>query len=338
MVEGMVSYLPLAMAEAGKFNMVPGQLGGLRRHWGFREVFQPDAPMDKDFRPKGTPWLLSWYRKTFKLQYLLHRSLGAQNYRRLVQSFYASYPVNDSTTVVSMLNAFQPGDWRGFLSGWVFPGAYARFSPSHFLDRDGDGLLDVEEHFARTDPANPDTDGDMIPDGAERRLKTDPLRPDPPETAARHGPFVDGNPSEWKRIRSMEARDTLGDSSGGPALDLASLSYLIRDGMLHVMVRTRETPRAKPKIAFQLLADTDGDGQWDRNFGFFLDNPAQPWLYLLSGGVRPLPGLKSAMGRVFEMAIPLKGFPGKTVRIFPILRDHAAGKNLDGWGKWIVVR
>ena len=89
---------------------------------------------------------------------------------------------------------------------------------------------------------------------------------------------------------------------------------------------------------FQVLADTDGDGQGDRNFGFFLDNPALAWLYVNSGGVRPLPGLKGAMGRVFEMAIPLKGFRGKSVRILPILRDQAAGKNLDTWGGWVVVK
>ncbi|MEE8435402.1 MAG: hypothetical protein V3S64_11495 [bacterium] len=339
MVEGVVSYLPLAMAEAGNFHLDPGQLGVLRGHWGFRGgFFKPDAPMLKDFRPKGGEWFQAWYRKTFKLQYLLHRELGAKNYRRLLQTFYAEFPINETPRVLSMLGGLRAGDWRRFLSGWVFPGAYARFSPRHFLDRDGDGLLDVEEHFARTDPANPDSDGDMIPDGAELRLKTDPLRRDPPETAARYGPFVDGNPAEWELIRSRGARDALGDSSGGPNLDLAAMSYLIRDGMLHVMVRTRGTPRPKPKVMFQVLADTDGDGQYDRNFGFFLDNPAVSWLYVVSEGVRPLPGLKGAMGRVFEMAIPLKGFRGKAVRILPILRDQAAGKTLDAGGKWVVVR
>ena len=89
---------------------------------------------------------------------------------------------------------------------------------------------------------------------------------------------------------------------------------------------------------FQLLADTDGDGQWDRNFGFFLDNPAASWLYVVSEGVRPLAGLKGAVGQVFEMAIPLKGFPGGTVRILPILRDQAAGRNLDAWGRWVIVK
>ena len=338
MVEGVVSYLPLAMAEAGHFPLAPGQAGVLRGHWGFRlGNFEPDAPMLKDFRPKGVKWFRAWYRKTFKLQYLLHRQLGGGKYRRLVRSFHAGFPVNDSTAVSSMLNGLQPGDWTGFLSGWVFPGAYAGFSPRSFLDRDGDGLLDVEEHFARTDPAKTDTDGDLIPDGAELALGTDPLGWDPPEMAARHGPFADGDPAEWKLFRSSVARDALGDSSGGAGMDFATMSYLIRGGMLHVMVRTRGTPRPKPKVMFQLLADTDGDGQWDRNFGFFLDNPAMPWLYVVSEGVRPLPGLKAAMGRVFEMAIPLKGFRGRAVRIFPILRDQAAGKNLDAWGRWVVV-
>ena len=339
MVEGAVSYLPLAMAEAGKFKLDSGQEEVLRAHWGFRlGNFKPDAPMQTDFRPKGVKWFQAWYRKTFKFQYLLHRELGGGKYRRLVRSFHAGFPVNDSTTVVSLLNGLQPGDWPGFFSGWVFPGPYGRYSPRSFLDRDGDGLLDVEEHFAGTDPANTDSDGDLIPDGAELRLKTDPLGWDPPETAARYGPFVDGDPAEWGLFRSKGARDALGDSSGGPALDFATLSYLIRGGVLHVMVRTRGTPRPRPKVMFQLLADTDGDGQWDRNFGFFLDNPAASWLYVVSEGVRPLAGLKGAVGQVFEMAIPLKGFPGGTVRILPILRDQAAGRNLDAWGRWVIVK
>ncbi len=51
-----------------------------------------------------------------------------------------------------------------------------------------------------------------------------------------------------------------------------------------------------------------------------------------------LPGLRSAIGGVIDMAIPLEGFAGGTVRILPILRDTAAGKNFDKWSGWVNVR
>ncbi|MBX3747102.1 MAG: Ig-like domain-containing protein [Verrucomicrobiae bacterium] len=49
-------------------------------------------------------------------------------------------------------------------------------------DTDGDGLADVAEQIAGTDPFNPDTDGDGIPDGAEIRAGTNPLGDTPAVT------------------------------------------------------------------------------------------------------------------------------------------------------------
>ena len=46
------------------------------------------------------------------------------------------------------------------------------------LDRDQDGLTDVEETLYTTDPVNPDTDGDGAPDGKEVLTLTDPLSKD----------------------------------------------------------------------------------------------------------------------------------------------------------------
>lgn len=73
----------------------------------------------------------------------------------------------------------------------------------------------------------------------------------------------------------------------------------------------------------------------------FLDNPTAPWHWLPAKGAQgltPLPGLRSAVGKVIEMAIPLEEFAGGTVRILPILRDTAAGKNFDEWSGWIDVQ
>ena len=45
-------------------------------------------------------------------------------------------------------------------------------------DDDNDGVPDVQEDGAGTDPLNPDSDNDGVPDGQENSLGTDPLNPD----------------------------------------------------------------------------------------------------------------------------------------------------------------
>lgn len=50
------------------------------------------------------------------------------------------------------------------------------------LDTDGDGLLDWEEAFWKTDPRNPDTDGDGTNDGDEVREGRNPLVAGPGDT------------------------------------------------------------------------------------------------------------------------------------------------------------
>jgi hypothetical protein len=45
-------------------------------------------------------------------------------------------------------------------------------------DPDNDGLTNLQEFVAGTDPHNPDTDGDGLDDGKELALGTDPLNPD----------------------------------------------------------------------------------------------------------------------------------------------------------------
>jgi hypothetical protein len=45
-------------------------------------------------------------------------------------------------------------------------------------DPDNDGLTNLQEFVAGTDPHNPDTDGDGLDDGKELALGTDPRKPD----------------------------------------------------------------------------------------------------------------------------------------------------------------
>src|SRR6185436_19195726 len=55
------------------------------------------------------------------------------------------------------------------------------FAEDAYLDSDEDGLSNLQEFDAGTDPRRADTDGDLEPDGLEVALGTDPLTPEPGE-------------------------------------------------------------------------------------------------------------------------------------------------------------
>jgi YVTN family beta-propeller protein len=62
----------------------------------------------------------------------------------------------------------------------TFLGVPVGMGESQALDRDMDGLFDLDEIDAHTDPEKPDTDQDGRADGYEVLHGTDPLHPDPP--------------------------------------------------------------------------------------------------------------------------------------------------------------
>ncbi len=67
------------------------------------------------------------------------------------------------------------GDCDGMPDSWELIYGLNPSDPSDYLlDIDGDGLTNLEEFLAGTDPTNRDSDGDGIPDGEEMRGGTDP--------------------------------------------------------------------------------------------------------------------------------------------------------------------
>src|SRR5262245_27915555 len=79
----------------------------------------------------------------------------------------------DVTTIVSTAGDGIPDDWKIAHGFDIHDPTLAGQDPDH------DGLTNLEEFQAGTDPRNPDTDGDGVLDGDEiHKYHTDPLNPD----------------------------------------------------------------------------------------------------------------------------------------------------------------
>ncbi len=101
------------------------------------------------------------------------------------------------------------------------------------LDRDGDGLTNLQEFLASTNPQNPDTDGDGLSDGAEVNTHlTNPLVAD-----------TDGDGlSDGAEINTYETDPRLTDTDGDGLTDGQEVHFYLTNSR---------------------LADTDGDGFGD---------------------------------------------------------------------------
>ncbi len=107
-------------------------------------------------------------------------------------------------------------------------------------DDDNDGLLDVDEATAGTDPLDPDSDGDGLSDGDEVLLGTDPLDPDTDGDGVADG--VDAMPLDAGESSDNDG-DGIGDNTDTDDDD---------DG-------TPDTSDLCPNLPFEGAADVDGD-------------------------------------------------------------------------------
>ena len=343
LVEGIVSFLPIAMADSGFLRLSENEYNEILTHWGFvGHKAVSDRPVNQDFRftVKGE-FSGFFYIKTFKVQYLIYRELGPEGYRRFLKGLLAVGSSRDNDEIVDLLSEVKPVDWKTLLGGWVFAGDYRKVAYGDFDDPDCDGLLSVDEIFLSTDPNDVDTDGDSLPDGRETDLGFNPLRADSEqrvrELTESHGPFIDGVGDDWSLLPHVSVEEGEGDSSVA-GYDLVRLNYGIRNGHFRLAAWTRVVPPRAEKVMFDVLVDTDFDRNTDREFAFSLDNPSHTWLYSHSSNTAvSVAGLKGALNRVFEISIPLASIGTERFQFLPIVRDAAKERNHDEWGGWITV-
>ena len=120
--EGMVSFLPLAMIDAGVLELSVDEYNAILSHWGFFKDSLIDSPsVGKDFR---TTDFTIYYMKTFRVQFLLFQELGSVKYREFAREYFyiiknqGGFASEDE--VLKILSDYKDIDWEEFLLDWVF--------------------------------------------------------------------------------------------------------------------------------------------------------------------------------------------------------------------------
>jgi hypothetical protein len=341
LVEGIVSFLPMAIREKGLLPDVYEYNEAIWRWWGLRWT-PPAEPkwQDRKLCPFDESLRSLVYIKTFRLQYLIYHLIGKARYPKFLRRYRGLSSYNN-TSVLKLLNSFTRKNWRQFLRGWVFAGKYRDVAYTDFIiDDDADGLSNGEEYANKTRPDLWDTDGDGLSDGTEIALKLNPrvFNADSVDLMRQYGPFADGQSVEWQYLDYQTAVDSSADAGEVLGADMTELFYLFKDDKLHLLVKTAAAPIKEEKVFFDVLTDTDEDGKFEQEFGFYLLTPQNPWHYDPATGLSDTPqGLVAGASSVIEISIPLSAIGSRAFRILPIIRNGTTKSNYDEWDSWVSL-
>lgn len=339
LIEGISSFLPNALRDMKLLPDRPLYREVIDSYWGI------DWPIDSSLKDvplypfnEGKRRLV--YTKSYRLQYLFYCILGEKNYRSFVRKI-SSTQKRRPPFVIATLKRYKRLNWKRILSGWVIGRKYRSVSLADFTnDGDSDALSRAREYCLKTDASKYDTDSDSLPDGAEVALGRNPRRPDADghELLLQHGPFADGSDADWAPFQATHSIDPPEDVRGPGCADMHEMLTIIRNGSLHVLVKTASLPQKPEKIFFDILVDTNSDFYTDEEFAFFLNTPAYPWHYSPSSdSSNSLAGLKAASGDYIEMVIPLSAIPSQSFQILPIIRNNDTKENYDTWENWVAI-
>lgn len=338
MSEGIVSYLPLFMADSGVLELTAPTRRTVMNYWGLFTLQGADRPVNDYPYTQGADARGFYYAKTAKVQYILHKELGSEKYGLFLRQYLSVQKTADLEEVLGILNKLKPRDWRGFFSGWVTAGPYKDYTMADFADPDCDGLSGVDERAAGTDPHLSDTDGDLIPDGAELKDGLDPIKPMSPADARAllltNGPYADGSAADWDPFaRVFSMRRAYADPAN-PYM-LKALAYTVHGGFFWLQAGPADKGFRDTNYFFDLLVDTNADGRTDLEFAFNFIDPGRPWFYQEALKKSTMPyELRSGMGGVYEIGIPLDLIGARRFAVLPIVRDGARKINADEWPRW----
>ncbi|TGK11690.1 hypothetical protein EHO60_05185 [Leptospira fletcheri] len=141
LTEGIVSFLPFLLAKKGILKLTKQEISSVSDEWQLSErPSKIDPPLAENFQsddPRVGAWL---YSKSVRLQGILYRELGNENYRKFLKTAI-SQDLSDGNGLLAVLRSIQPKNWESILKGWVLPGKYSAYSVHSFSKmKDWDSL------------------------------------------------------------------------------------------------------------------------------------------------------------------------------------------------------
>lgn len=345
--EGTASFLPLALYYSGHMQLSPQEVYQIGTWWQIRnpQIIGdiPIAQLNRDMSNLDSFDFTLAYGKTFKMNYIVYKQLGAGNFQKFVNTaLRESNKIGDQDFPVSILKRDFSADWQTLLSGWYYPGGYQTHKPSEFTDTDYDGLTDFEEVILGTDSRNPDTDGDGISDGYEFLAGLNPLVKDDWRGKNIMLPVADGLKEDWNNLSGARIHEGKINNNTPGNQNILRLRYFLSRNNLFILLETRESPVFHQKGTMaDILVDVDGNSRHgdaiDMDIALSTDVPDNNWIWQYRKS-RAIPGLKTGGIDAYEFQIPLKVLKGKSIRVLPILRDGNQAKNLSEWHEWLEIK
>lgn len=267
--EGMADFYPVLLRASERKTRLRAEslFQDLRphlesRHEALRRPMDADEAGGPDARPTESGDVPLRMRlgglKARLFWHVLHRVCGAKALRAMHARAARERLRLSSADARRVLEAETGKDLGPVFAGWVVPGE-GRFDIfAAARDQDGDGLSDLDEALAGSDPSKADTDGDGLADGFEFDHGLDPA--DAGDRARRAAPVAaDGLPGDWKGWPALRLDDA-GDAGGGP--DLRSLRARPLEGgaVLALALGLEAPPQGKWYVQVDL--DRGGEGMW----------------------------------------------------------------------------
>jgi len=144
--EGIVSFLPVILYKQKMLSLEKQEAGSIPPHWGFVNTdHKMDLPVLKDFRKTNPGLFKFWYKKTYKIQFILYKELGAKSYRKFLGELvknrdkYKTYK-----SILKLLKKLKNKNWEKLLSGWVTKGKYSKYTWKYFKGKSINDILKIK--------------------------------------------------------------------------------------------------------------------------------------------------------------------------------------------------
>lgn len=340
LIEGLVSYLPIAMYDSGEFHLTEDEYNSIFNHWGYyNSDIDKERPLINDFRWESSDLFSRYYMKSFKITHIIYKELGTEDFRSFVISLYKQKDhILKMPDLIKLLSEYKKTDWDSIFSGWVYKGSFARKELTAFIDSDSDTILNIDEYYFKTDPYKSDSDDDLLPDNYEIENGLDPINKIIKNRALKiineNGPFMDGVASEWEYLPYFYSVESI-QETGSSQIDMSSLKIYQSDKGLYILVKTINEIKKIKNSFFDVLVDIDGDNLADMEYATYLDNK-NTWVYDHKTATSTVyTKMKSGINEVAEIFIPNELINYSNFSILPIFHNASDEFNYDEWDYWI---